>query len=139
MSARGPAGDAPIATYLFRLHVVFLVSNASIGVLFGLEASGWPPPLLAMLLAALLWALMGQFLTPILLVHLLLEGPPVVSHDVVPHDIVGPGVLFAVLLLLVAGVLARAWAAGRWLSYACVAALTLAAGIDLIGWTRQGL
>jgi hypothetical protein len=139
MTGPGSLAAIPIESFLFRLCGVYIVSNASIGVLCVLEASGWPPPLLPMLLGGLCWALIGQVLTPILLAHLLLGGPPVVSHDVVPHDIVGPGVLIPVLLLLAAGVCARAWAAGRWLSYACVAALTLAVGVDLVGWMRQGL
>lgn len=130
------ATDDAGAAFPFRLYAVFVACNAAAGFAGGLHLTS---NALVALASMAFWAVVGQALTPVVLGNVLFGGPPVMSHDVLPRDIVGPAPLAVMGAILAAGLLARGSAPGRWMSYGCVAVLTLAAGANLFGWIEQGL
>jgi hypothetical protein len=135
----GPAlREVPFAVWMTNVYVAFVAANLAGGVLLVLDGSG-PGAGASLVLFPMLWALIGQAMTPVVLGHVVLGGPRVVSHDVVPHDVVGRGALIALCAVFAAACLARRSPVGRWASYAGVAAITIAVGADLAGWIRQGL
>ena len=129
---------SPFAVWSTNVYGAFVAANLAVGVLLVLEG-GAPGAGASLVLFPLLWALIGQLMTPVVLGQVVFGGPPVVSHDVVSHDVVGRGALIALCAVFAAACLARRSAVGRWVSYAGVAAITVAVGADLAGWIRQGL
>jgi len=129
--------------YAGNLYFAYLGANAASGALFALEAAwerqSFEMGLVLLLVMPLWWALFGQLFTPIVLGHLLTEGPRVVSHDLLAADVVGRGLLFVLCVLLAVGVASRRSLGGRVLSYVATVTVTLAVGVNMVSWIRQGL
>jgi hypothetical protein len=98
-----------------------------------------PDRVLPSLLFAVFWSLWGFVMTPFTIGLVIVQGPAVVSHDILPRDLVPKEALVILVSFLLGSLAVRDSAVARWLSYLCVAALTVAANMNLFGWIRQGL